>query len=165
MPLNPAMQYSAEALKNLTENFEGLNLNAYGDSTGIPTIGYGSILYQDGTKVKMGDVITQQQADDLLLWEIGLKAASVNQQLNVQVSQHEFDALTDLEYNVGCGAIMHSSLLRYLNSGDEKDFYAQFLVWDHAGGKVIAGLLRRRQADMKWAMTQDGLPDASNTTV
>jgi GH24 family phage-related lysozyme (muramidase) len=38
-------------------------------------------------------------------------------------------------------------------------------VWDHAGGKVIAGLLRRRQADMKWAMTPDGLPDASNTVV
>ncbi|KQD16250.1 lysozyme [Acinetobacter baumannii] len=63
------------------------------------------------------------------------------------LTQNQFDALVSLAYNIGSGAFKGSTLLKLLNKGDYKGAADQFLVWNKAGGKVMKGLVRRREAE------------------
>lgn len=127
----------------LTEQFEGLRLKAYQDSAGVWTIGYG----HTGRDVHAGLTITQQQASDLLLQDVGTAVTTVNRLVTVPLTQNQFDALVDFVFNVGSGNFAKSSLLRELNAGNTASAAAQFLAWDHTGGVMSPGLLRRRQAE------------------
>ncbi len=134
--------YSSNGL-SLTEQFEGVRLTAYQDQVGVWTIGYG----HTGPDVHPGLVITQDQATALLAADVADAAACVNQNVTFQLTQNEFDGLVDFVFNLGKGAFEQSTLLRDLNAGDCTAAAAQFDAWDHAGGMVVAGLLRRRQAE------------------
>jgi lysozyme len=90
---------------------------------------------------------TQEQAEAWLLEDIALCEQDVNTHVEVPLTQGEFDALVDFAFNLGCGSLNGSTLLRLLNAGDFHGAAAEFEKWDHAGGKVVAGLLRRRQAE------------------
>jgi lysozyme len=132
---------------------EGLKLTAYQDSAGIWTIGYCTIIYEDYTPVKKGDVITRQKADQLIEGEISSKSAKVNAALAaVAVSQNQFDALVSFAYNVGTGALLSSTLLKLVkaNPADPK-IRGAFMVWNkaHVNGKLVAiqGLTNRRAAE------------------
>ena len=81
--------------------------------------------------------------------DIAWAAREVNRLVHVQVSQAEFDALVDFTFNVGCGNFLHSTLLELLNKGDHQHAANEFERWDKSGGKVVAGLLRRRCAEKK----------------
>lgn len=135
---------------SLTEQCEGCELHAYQDQVGVWTIGYG----HTGPDVVSGLSITQDQAAQLLAADIASAARCVNNAVAVQLMQDEFDALVDFVFNLGAGAFESSTLLRDLNAGDFTSAAAQFDVWDHAGGAVVAGLLRRRQAET--ALFQSG---------
>jgi lysozyme len=137
------LTYSGNGLA-LTEQFEGCRLTAYQDQVGVWTIGYG----HTGPDVTPQLTITQDQAQDLLVQDVSSAAACVNNVVTLQLSQDEFDALVDFVFNLGVGAFTGSTLLRDLNAGDLTAAAAQFDLWDHAGGAVVAGLLRRRQAEM-----------------
>jgi lysozyme len=137
---------------NLIMSFEGLELEPYLDSAGIPTIGYGTILYPSGHSVTMSDpAITQQQAMQYLEWEVNQKTAGVSQCVVVPINQNQFDALTSFAYNEGLGALRTSTLLQLLNNGQTQGASAQFLVWDkvRVDGQLVEndGLLRRRFAE------------------
>jgi len=134
----------------LTEQFEGCRLTAYQDVVGVWTIGYG----HTGPDVSPGLTITQDKAAQLLQQDVASAAACVNQAVSVALNQDEFDALVDFVFNVGRGAFQGSTMLRDLNSGDFADAAEQFDKWDHAGGKVVAGLLRRREAEQ--ALFEEG---------
>lgn len=136
------MTYSKTGLA-LTESFEGLRLTAYQDIKGVWTIGYG----HTGPDVHEGLTITQAQAESLLAGDIEFAANCVNTAIMVQLTQPEFDAIVDLVFNIGCAAFCASTMRRMLNSGFYDEAANQFILWDHAGGKVVAGLLRRRQAE------------------
>lgn len=136
----------------LTEQFEGCRLNAYQDQVGVWTIGYG----HTGPEVNAGLTITQAQAEAYLAADVQSAAACVNQLVSVALSQQEFDALVDFVFNLGQGAFAGSTLLRELNGGQFTAAAAQFDRWDRAGGAVVAGLLRRRQAET--ALFQQGIP-------
>ncbi len=138
----PSMIYSKSGLA-LTEQFESCRLTAYPDIKGVLTIGWG----HTGTDVRPGLVITQEQADALLLQDVQNAVNHLNHLVTVPLTQPEFDALVDFCFNAGCGAFAGSTLLRLLNSGDYAGAAKQLELWDHAGGKVVAGLLRRRQAE------------------
>jgi lysozyme len=138
------------------KNKEGMRLNAYQDSAGIWTIGYGSIIYEDQKPVKKGDVITQRRADKLIEREISFKSAKVNAALgNVNVNQNQFNALVSFAYNVGTGALLSSTLLKRVKAkpADPKIRDA-FMMWNkaHVNGKLVAvkGLTKRRaeEADL-----------------
>jgi lysozyme len=129
----------------LTEGFEGVELTAYPDVGGVWTIGYG----HTGPNVHKGLTITQAQAEQFLLQDVKRAADAVNTYVTVAISQDEFDALTDFTFNAGTGALEGSTLLKDLNAGNFAGAAAQFDAWDHAGGKVVAGLLRRREAEEK----------------
>ena len=135
------MEYSLDGL-HLTESFEDCRLQAYLDSGGVPTIGYG---HTHG--VAMGMTCTQEQAEQWLQQDVQVAAQAVNRMVTVALTQPEFDALVDFTFNLGTGSLQHSTLLRLLNAGDYKGAAAEFEKWDRAGGKVMAGLLRRRQAE------------------
>jgi lysozyme len=128
--------------RHLTEQFEGLRLTAYPDSTGIPTIAYGHT-----AGVKLGDTCTEEQADAWLQEDIQWAATVVNHLVTFQLTQDEFNAVTDFTFNVGSGNFASSTLLKLLNAGDMANAALEFDKWDHAGGQVVAGLLRRREAE------------------
>ena len=135
------MTYSKSGLA-LTERFEGCRLEAYQDSTGRWTIGYGHTF-----NVIKGDVCTQAQAEAWLIGDTAWAEKYVNRHVTTEVTQGEFDALVDFSFNLGVGTFEQSTLLRLVN---ERQFAAaalEFDKWAHAGGVVVAGLLRRRQAE------------------
>jgi lysozyme len=136
------LNYTRNGL-SLTEQFEGCSLTAYKDQVGVWTIGYG----HTGPDVTSGLTITQDQAQALLAQDVGNAAACVNKVVAIELTQDEFDALVDFVFNLGCAALLGSTLLRDINAGNFADAAQQFLLWDHAGGVVIPGLLRRRQAE------------------
>jgi len=127
----------------LTEQFEGCRLTSYQDQVGRWTIGYG----HTGPEVCAGMTITLEQAQNLLAKDVSSAAAFVNRVVEVQLTQGEFDALVDFVFNLGVGTFERSTLLRVLNAGEFAAAAAQFALWDRAGGAVVAGLLRRRQAE------------------
>lgn len=135
------MQYSRTGLA-LTEQFENCRLTAYQDIKGVWTIGWG---HTEG--VKAGMTITQDQADEYLADDINWANNVVNSLVHASLTQGEHDALVDFVYNVGSGNFASSTLLKLLNAGNLQAAVEQLDTWDHAGGKVVAGLLRRRQAE------------------
>jgi lysozyme len=126
----------------LTESFEGVRLVAYQDQVGRWTIGYG---HAEG--VHEGDTCTQEQAEQWLEQDVQWAESVVNNHVTIPLTQTQFDALVDFVFNVGSGNFEHSSLLELVNTGDFEQAAQQFEKWSHAGGVVVAGLLRRRIAE------------------
>lgn len=136
------MQYSKHGME-LTKQFESCKLTTYLDIKGIPTIGWG----HTGPDVTIGLTITQARADELLLADCASAVATVNRCVHIAITQNEFDALVDFAFNVGNHALETSTLIKLLNAGDFHGAAEEFHKWDHASGKEVAGLLRRRLAE------------------
>ena len=135
------MEYSQDGL-HLTEQFESCRLVAYQDSNGIWTCGWGHTF-----GVHAGTTCTQEQADAWLLEDVQSAVGSVNRLVTAPLTQNEFDAVVDFVFNCGNGNFAGSTMLRLLNAGDYSGAANEFDKWDHASGQVIAGLLRRREAE------------------
>jgi len=131
---------------SLIKNFEGLVLEAYPDpgTGGAPwTIGYG----HTGKDVKPGLVITPDKAEELLRKDLQIFEAGVNSFVTTQITQNQFDALVSFAYNCGLNNLSSSTLLKLVNAGDKAGAADQFLRWNKAAGKVMAGLTKRRTAE------------------
>lgn len=134
---------------DLIKQFEGYFANAYLCPAGVPTIGFGSTMWSDGKKVKLGEKISMEQAEKLLMWEINNKSIQI-QKLNL--NQNQFDAICSLIYNIGMGNFLKSTLYKkaLLNPNDVtiKD---EFMKWNKARVKGVLtplkGLTRRRIAE------------------
>lgn len=140
---NYLLKTSQEGI-DLIKKHEGVRLHAYRDSVGIPTIGYG---HTGG--VKMGDVITQEQADAFLVQDLQDAEEGVIDAVNVEITQGQFDALVSFVFNLGINNLKNSTLLKLLNSGDYEGAANQFKRWTYAGGKQLAGLVIRRNDEAK----------------
>jgi lysozyme len=127
----------------MTKGFEGLRLKAYQDVAGVWTIGYGHV----GPEACAGKTITEAEADTLLRNDLSEAVACVNRAVKVAISQEHFDALVDFCFNAGRGSFLGSTLLKKVNAEDFAGATAQFGLWVHAGGEVVAGLVRRRKAE------------------
>jgi len=127
---------------DLIKRFEGLKLEAYRDSVGIPTIGYG---HTHG--VKMGDVIAGEQADKYLREDLLVAELTINTNVKVKLTQNQFDALASFVFNLGSGNFVKSTLLKKLNAGDFAGAADEFGKWVNAGGKKLSGLVKRRAAE------------------
>ena len=128
----------------LIRQFEGLRLTAYRCPSGIWTIGYGHT-----ENVHKGDTITQSQADEYLRQDIEPIEAYLNN-LQLNISQNQFDALTSLIFNIGISAFSRSTLLKLIRQNpNDPAITAQFLRWIHSDGKVLPGLQRRRTEEAK----------------
>ena len=135
------MKISAEGLA-LIKKFEGCELEAYQDAVGVWTIGYGHI-----KGVKEGMTITKQQAEEMLLEELVEYENYVLEAVNHQLDQCMFDALVSWTYNLGPSNLNASTMLKVLNAGDYDAVPEQIKRWNKAGGKVLTGLVRRREAE------------------
>lgn len=136
---------TSQAGIDLIKRFEGLELTAYPDpgTGGEPwTIGYG---HTGG--VKPGDKVTEAEAEEILRQDLRKFEDCVNAYVAVPITQGQFDALVSFAFNVGCGALKSSTLLRLLNNGDSEAAAQQFIRWNKAAGRVLAGLTRRREAE------------------
>ncbi len=152
-PAPPAPSGSATTRINavglkLIKEFEGLRLEAYICPAGVPTIGYGST-----AGVKMGDRITEQQADALLLKDLERFEKGVRDAVKVPLTSNQFSALVSFAFNLGVGALQKSTLLQLLNKRDYKGAADQLLRWNKANGRVLEGLRRRREAERKLFLT------------
>ena len=127
---------------DLIKHFEGCETEAYLCPAGVPTIGYGHI-----KGVQMGDVITEAQAHEMLVEELDEYESYINDLVTVGLNQNQFDAMVSWVYNLGGGNLRASTLLKVLNSGNYEGVPAQIMRWNKAGGKVLEGLTRRRQAE------------------
>lgn len=132
----------------LIQGFEGLKLNAYKDSAGIPTIGYGNITYIDGSRVKMGDKISQEDADKLFQYYADRFSKQVDSVVIATINQNQFNALVSLAYNIGIGAFSKSTLLKKVNTNScDTSIKTEFMKWVNAGGKKVQGLVNRREKE------------------
>ena len=135
------MKISPEGLA-LIKKFEGCELEAYQCSAGVWTIGYGH------TKgVEEGMTITKDQAEQMLLEELIEYEVAVEEAVDNQLDQCMFDALVSWTYNLGPTNLNNSTMLKVLNAGKYDEVPAQIKRWNKAGGKVLEGLVRRREAE------------------
>jgi lysozyme len=134
---------------DLIKQFEGLSLKPYVCSGGINTIGFGNTYYTNGNKVKLTDPpITKQQAEELLKFSLSTYEKAVDSFCRDDISQGNFDALVSISYNIGVGALQKSTLIKKVNANPKDVTIAdEFLKWNKANGKVLAGLTKRRQAE------------------
>ena len=136
---------------DLIKKHEGCSLTAYALGDGKWTIGYGNTFYEDGTSVKEGDTITQEQADALLLLIVPQFEKGVSETITSDINQNQFDALVDFSYNLGNGSLAQSTLHNEVNANPSNpDIRNQFLRWVEPGSKFEAGLTIRRtdEADL-----------------
>lgn len=133
---------------DLIKSFEGCKLNAYLDVVNVPTIGYGATFYSDGKRVKIGDKVTQNDAEKLLEYHVNLFAVNVEKLIKTQLSDNQFSAIVSFAFNVGIGALKSSTLLKKVNiNPSDATISLEFAKWNKAQGKVFKGLTRRRTAE------------------
>ena len=139
----------------LIKHFEGLRLTAYLCSGGRPTIGYGSTFYPDGSKVNLGDIISEQQANELLMETLSQFERVVNELLDgIPVNQNQFDALVSFAFNLGTESLAQSTLLNKIKSNHNDTAIAiEFGKWVMAGGQRINGLVIRRRKEAELYFT------------
>lgn len=136
---------------DLVKQFEGIYLDAYLCPAGVPTIGYGSIMWPDGTRIQLGQKITMEGAEKLLQWELDKKRTVINA-WKLRINQNQFDALLSFAYNLGIGNLNSSTLLKKVKmNANDPSIADEFMRWNKArvGGvlKVLPGLTRRRKAE------------------
>ncbi len=129
--------------------FEGFRAEPYLCPAGVPTIGYGSTFYSDGTAVTMEDEsVTEEEASILLQKTIDEEySVTVDSGVLVEVNQQQFDAMVSLTYNIGSGAFLGSTLLEYCNLEEHQMAADEFLSWVYVNGEVSQGLVNRREVE------------------
>ncbi len=135
------MNISKEGI-DLIKHFEGCRLEAYEDAVGVPTIAYGRI-----KDVKMGDSCTQAQAEAWLDEELHEYEGYINDAVTVALTQNQFDSLVSWVYNLGPSNLKSSTMLKVLNKEQYADVPEQIQRWNKVDGKVLEGLVRRRNAE------------------
>jgi lysozyme len=160
----------SQACIDLIKQFEGLArvnpadglVYPYKDPIGLPTIGFGSRIDLNGRQVTMNTPpMTQSQAEQLLHTVLQQFITSVNNMLQVDVTQHQFDALVDFCYNAGAANLQSSTLMNKLNAGDYVGAMNEFGRWNKARDRstgqlvVLPGLTRRRAAEAQVFSTPD----------
>lgn len=134
---------------DLIKQFEGCELKAYKDGGGVLTIGYG----HTGNDVYPDQLISEDEADQLLGDDLCRFEAGVGRILKVGVTPNQFSALVAFAFNVGLGSLFKSTLLTKLNDGYPAEAADEFLKWDKIHGVDSPGLLRRRRAERELFLT------------
>ncbi len=129
----------------LLKKFEGFSNISYVCPAGKCTIGYGHVILSGE---EFTDIITKEYAEKLLKKDVGIAERCVNENVYRDLTDNQFSALCCFVYNIGCKAFEGSTLCDMLNRHrDIEDCAKQFLRWNKAGGKVLSGLTKRREAE------------------
>jgi len=153
------MQINQDTL-DLIKEFEGFRAKAYKCPAGVWTIGYGTTAMAGvGIDPKPGTTVTEEEAEDLLEKTLEKFGEQIRPAITAPINNNEYGAFLSLAYNIGTGAFRKSSALRLFNAGDKAGAAKAILMWNKAGGKVLAGLTRRREAEKKLFLTPVQTPD------
>jgi lysozyme len=132
----------------IIRKYEGLKLRAYICPSGLPTIGYGATFYINGSRVQIGDVITIDHADKLLHFQVKLFADEVRRTVKSNINENQLGALVSFCFNVGGAAFAKSTLARKVNANpSDPTIRNEFMRWTRGGGKVLPGLVKRREEE------------------
>lgn len=127
---------------------ESFRAKMYFDAAGKPTIGYGTLIDTPEEQYLKTATISVVQAEQLLRRDVKIFEGYVNQYVQVALTQSQFDALVSLTYNIGPGNLLKSNVLKLVNqSPNDPAIRAAFAKWNTAGGKVLAGLTKRRREE------------------
>lgn len=140
---------SLKPATDLIIKFEGYRSKAYLCPAKVWTIGYGTTVYPDGKKVSKGDVTNKEQALSYLEYDIiHDRIPAIRKCVTARLSLNMICALISFAYNVGNAALSKSTLVKKLNAGEPKEVVAQqFDKWVRGGGRVLPGLVKRREAE------------------
>tara|TARA_R100001082_G_C4337844_1_gene148667 strand:+ start:191 stop:646 length:456 start_codon:yes stop_codon:yes gene_type:complete len=141
--MNDDLKTSQEGI-SLIKSFEGCELSAYRCSADVPTIGYGHT-----AGVSDGDTCTQEEAETMLAEDLAEFENYVKKYVETDLEQNEFDALVAWTYNLGPSNLADSTMLKELNAGNLEEVPRQMKRWNRAGGQVLDGLIRRREAESR----------------
>lgn len=136
------MKTTSQAGINLIKQFEGFRSEAYLCPAKIWTVGYGTT-----KNVHQGMVVTEGQAETFLFDDVKIFEKTINECVIVPLTQNQFDALVCFVYNVGPGNFKSSTLMKKLNAGEYSAVPSELEKWNKGGGKVLPGLVKRRQAE------------------
>lgn len=157
----------SEAGLCIIKEFEGFKAKAYIPVPGdVPTIGYG---FTEG--VKMGDTMTREEADRIMVEKVLPDREDFVEKHALAPNQNQFDAMVSLCYNIGAGNFKKSQVLALHNQGNFAAAGKAFLNWTKSGGKVIPGLVRRRNEEMVlylapvYVVTKNTITDAVATGI
>ncbi|MEO1657452.1 MAG: lysozyme [Pseudomonadota bacterium] len=131
----------------LIKDFEGLELEAYQDIVGVWTIGYGHTDHAGPPEVTPGLTITEEEAEDILRNDLGQYENAVTKAVKVDITQNMFDALVSITYNIGVNGMKGSTFIKRLNQKNYVGCAEAMQWWNKAGGQVVSGLKRRREAE------------------
>jgi GH24 family phage-related lysozyme (muramidase) len=140
------MRVSDEGLA-LIKREEGLRLDAYRDTGGVWTIGYGHTAKAGPPAPGQGMKITRSEAEAILRRDVAAVERDVNRLVKVPLTQGQFDALVSFTFNVGTPEFSTSTLLRRVNAKRFDDVPAQFMRWVYDDGRKFDGLVRRRRRE------------------
>lgn len=138
-----------EVAAALARRFEGCYLKPYLCPAGVPTIGYGATYYEDGARVTLFDPpITRERAESLLLWMIRTRYLPAVIRLCQGIDDpNRLAAIIDFAFNLGAGNLQSSTLRKRINAGQWGDVPTELRKWCRGGGRVLPGLVRRREAE------------------
>lgn len=124
-------------------------LYAYSDSGGVPTIGWGTTVYSNGVKVKLGDTITKEQADEEMDYEMRQKERNqVREKVKIELTDNQYATLIDFAYNAGAGALEYNDLIDVVNSGGDVPSVL-IRTATTASGKKSTGVVNRRKDEIQ----------------
>jgi len=147
---------------NLIKIHEGYRARRYLCAAGIPTIGYGHALKNGENYTE----ITESKAEELLKQDVQIAESTVNSSVIIKLSQNQFDALVSLVYNWGTGNFLKSDFLKKLNSLKYEEVVIGFRSIIKGNGKILPGLVRRREEEIKLFLTQEvDTTSATNTAL
>lgn len=144
------MEEAIEIAASLCKYFEGFSATPYICPAGFPTIGYGTVFKPDGSKVTLEHrKITKEEAEEWLIEEIKNNYMKGVLKYSPHLINHPkiLAAMTSFAYNLGIARYRSSTLCRRVNSLDKPEIKAELMKWVRGGGKVLPGLVKRRQAE------------------
>ena len=132
----------------IIRKYEALRLQAYICPSGLATIGFGATFFENGTRVKLGDKITRDRADQLLFFQVKLFADEVRRTVKSNINENQLGALVSFCFNVGGAAFGKSTLAKKVNANPfDSTIRNEFMRWTRGGGKVLPGLVKRREEE------------------
>ncbi len=133
---------------DLIAKYEGFVAKPYKCPAGVPTIGYGSTFYRDGSRVKISDPeISEKEAYKLMSFHANDFAKKIQSVVKVPINQNQLDALTSFVYNVGLANFKSSTMFRLINEQRFEKAAIHFSKWVYANKKILPGLVKRRKEE------------------
>ena len=144
------MRHINERGIQIVKSFEGISLEPYLCPANVWTVGYGSTVSRTGGPIDLDmEPITEAEADVLLIRDLESSEGWVSRLIKTALTENQYSALTSFTFNVGAGALQRSTLRMKLNRGEVQNAADEFPKWRIAGGRILAGLVRRRAAERK----------------